>query len=238
VPSWLSELPLAHRGLHGDGVPENSLPAFEAAAEAGYGVELDVMLSNDGAPVVVHDPNLGRLTGRDLAVGQLRLAELQRLRLQGTEARIPSLDEALAVLGTTPVMVEVKQARLRAGRLEASVAEVLAGHPGPVCVAGFNPATLRWFRRHQPRTIRALTAGPLTDAKLPAPVKRRLATMRDLPAVAPHAVSYQLEGLPNPTATRWREGGGVLVTWTVTDEDQLACARREADNVIFEGVRP
>jgi glycerophosphoryl diester phosphodiesterase len=35
VPSWLVDVPLAHRGLHGDGVPENSLPAFAAAATAG-----------------------------------------------------------------------------------------------------------------------------------------------------------------------------------------------------------
>jgi glycerophosphoryl diester phosphodiesterase len=238
VPSWLVDVPLAHRGLHGGGVPENSLPAFGAAAEAGYGVELDVMLSNDGEVVVVHDPTLRRVVGRDVAVGKLRLAELQRLRLEGTDERIPTLTEALAVLGDAPTMVEIKQPRLRANRLEASVAEIVADHPGPLCVAGFNPATLRWFRRHQPDTVRVLTAGPLADANLPGPVKRRLAALRDLPAVAPQAVSYELVGLPNPAATRWREEGGVLVTWTVTDDASLARARELADNVIFEHVRP
>jgi glycerophosphoryl diester phosphodiesterase len=238
VPSWLVDVPLAHRGLHGDGVPENSLPAFAATAAAGYGVELDVMLSNDGEVVVVHDPTLSRVVGRDLAVHKLRLAELQRLRLVGTDERIPTLTEALRTLGEAPTMVEVKQPRLRAGLLEATVAEIVAEHPGPLCVAGFNPATLRWFRRHQPDTPRVLTAGPLFDTKLPGPVRRRLASLRDLPVVAPQAVSYELVGLPNPAATRWREDGGVLLTWTVADEEDLARARREADNVIFEHVRP
>ena len=47
----------AHRGLHTKDktVPENSLPAFRAAAEAGYGVELDIQLSRDGQVVVFHD---------------------------------------------------------------------------------------------------------------------------------------------------------------------------------------
>jgi glycerophosphoryl diester phosphodiesterase len=238
VPSWLTAVPLAHRGLHGDGVPENSLPAFAAAAAAGYGIELDVMLTGDGIPVVVHDLNLGRLTGQQAAVSRLPLAALRELRLGESDERIPTLCEALEVVGDAPVMVEVKQPRVRAGRLEAGVAEVLVEHGGPTAVAGFNPATLRWFRRFQPLTPRVLTAGVLADVRLPVMVKRRLAALRDLPAVDPQAVSYELEGLPTPPATRWREGGGVLVTWTVTDEASLARARELADNIIFEHVRP
>ena len=49
----------AHRGLHGEGVPENSLSAFARAAEAGYGIELDVQLSRDGTVMVFHDYTLG-----------------------------------------------------------------------------------------------------------------------------------------------------------------------------------
>jgi glycerophosphoryl diester phosphodiesterase len=238
VTGWLADLPLAHRGLHGDGVPENSLAAFAAASDAGYGVELDVMLSGDGEVMVVHDPTLGRLTGRDLVVGRLRADELRALRLLGSDEGIPTLREALTLIGDTPTMVEVKQPRVRAGLLEARLAEVLVEHPGTVCVAGFNPATLRWFRRHQPRTPRVLTAGPLDGTRLPVMVRRRFAALRDLPAVEPAAVSYDLHGLPHPAATRWRERGGVLLTWTVTDDDGLARARELADNVIFEHVRP
>jgi glycerophosphoryl diester phosphodiesterase len=231
-------VPLAHRGLHGDGIPENSVPAFAAAAAAGYGVELDVMLTADGAPVVVHDPALRRVANRDVSVGRVTLAQLREFPLDGTDERIPTLPEALAVLRDVPTMVEVKQARLRAGRLEATVAEVLDDHGGPTCVAGFNPATLRWFRRLRPMVPRVLTSGILDGIRLPSAIKRRLEGLRDLPAVDPQAVSYQLEGLPNAPASRWREAGGVLVTWTVTDEPGLVRARELADNIIFENVRP
>ena len=55
----------AHRGLHdlNKGIPENSLAAFRAAAEAGYGAELDVQLSKDGEVVVFHDDTLNRVCG-------------------------------------------------------------------------------------------------------------------------------------------------------------------------------
>lgn len=235
-PAWLLERPLAHRGLHdaAHGVPENSLAAFAAAAEAGYGVELDVTLSQDRVSVVSHDPTLQRAAGRPERVARMTVAALGGVQLGGTTEHVPTLAAALRLLADVPVMVELKQPNLRAGALEAAVAPVLATHPGPWCVASFNPASLRWFRRHLPEAVRVLTAGPIEAARLPPFVRRRLAELRGLAGVAPHAVSYDLAGLPNPTCELWRARGGALLTWTVTDEAELARARVLADNVIFE----
>ena len=150
APSWLLDVPLAHRGLHGDGVPENSLPAFEAAADAGYGVELDVSLSRDGVPVLVHDLRLTRIADDDRRVDELTAAQLAAVRLQGSDEGVPTLPEALRLLTDVPVMVEIKQLRPVAGRIEKVVAPILDDHPGPCCVASFNPSSLRWFRRRRP----------------------------------------------------------------------------------------
>jgi glycerophosphoryl diester phosphodiesterase len=201
-------------------------------------VELDVHLTADGVPVVVHDRELERLTGRPGRVGRLTREQLATRPLVGTSETIPTLAAALAVLGEAPVMVEVKQPALRAGALERAVAAVLAGHAGPVCVAGFNPATTRWFRHKAPQVVRVLTAGALETSPLPGPVRRRLAALADLEAVAPHAVSYELGALPTPATSDWRDRGGTLVTWTVAGPEDLARAREVADNVIFEHVRP
>ena len=60
--SFLKRAPIAHRGLH-DGNQarwENTLPAFQAAVDGGYGIELDVQLSSDGAALVFHDEKLER----------------------------------------------------------------------------------------------------------------------------------------------------------------------------------
>lgn len=238
-PPWLREVPLAHRGLHdGHQRPENSLAAFAAAAEAGYGVELDVMLSRDRVPVVSHDPTLERSADRPDRIADLTVAELAAVTIGGTREHVPTLAAALAVLRGVPVMVEVKQPALRAGALEAAIAPVLDAHPGPACVASFNPATLRWFRRRRPEAVRVLTAGPIDGVRLPRAVRRRLAELKDVKSVAPHAVSYDLTALPNGPCDAWRGRGGVLVTWTADSPPALARARELADNVIFEHVLP
>src|SRR5690606_2438536 len=107
-PTFLTR-PLAHRGLHGPGVPENTLPAFRAAIAAGYGIELDVQPARDGTPLVFHDSGLRRMAGIDAPVSSLSVAEAAAYPLLGTTHGIPTLEEVLAlVAGRVPVLIEVK----------------------------------------------------------------------------------------------------------------------------------
>jgi glycerophosphoryl diester phosphodiesterase len=111
MPSWLRETPVAHRGLHDQaaGVPENSLAAFRAAADAGYAMEFDVRLSADGIVMVFHDAKLKRLTGRPGLVAETPSAALRQLHLHGTGETIPTLTQVLQVIaGRVPLLIEVK----------------------------------------------------------------------------------------------------------------------------------
>ena len=58
-------VPIAHRGLHRPGLPENSMAAFRAAIAHGYGIECDIQRAMDGTSMVFHDYELGRLTGEN-----------------------------------------------------------------------------------------------------------------------------------------------------------------------------
>jgi glycerophosphoryl diester phosphodiesterase len=236
APSWLRDTPLAHRGLHGPGRPENSLAAFRAAAEAGVGVELDVRRTADGVTVVFHDHDLTRLAGRDATVESTAFDRLARLRLDESDEPIPTLNQALDVLREVPVMVEIKSVQRQAGLLEPAVAAIVAAHPGPVCIAGFNPASIRWFTRHAPDVVRVQTAGPLRDVAMPRVVRWSLRTLRFLALTRPDAVSYDLAGVDHPVVQAFRAGGGTVITWTVRTEADLARARDLADNVIFEDL--
>ena len=226
APSWLAE-PLAHRGLHTpDGPVENTLEAFAAARDGGYGVELDVHLAADGVPVVFHDFTLA--DGRrivDVASGEL-------------PALVPTLAASLDVLRERPVMVEIKQEGLRVGALERAVAAVLDAHDGPHCIASFHPSSIAWFARHRPATVRVFTLTDQVDAPMPAPLTRWYASLRPLGRMRPHALSFDVRGLPTPATVRWREEGGLLTTWTVRDAATLATARAHADGMIFEDVIP
>lgn len=232
-PTWLREVPLAHRGLHGDGAPENTLAAFTAAAGVGVGVELDVHVSRDGVAVVVHDPVVAS-RGIRRRVAHLDAIDLAALRLLGSDQGVPRLADALALLVDVPVMIEVKNLRATAGVVEPAVAAALAHHEGPVCVASFNPRSLAWFRHHHPDVPRVQTAGPLADVPLPAPLRWSLRTLRWLRLVQPAAVSYDLVGIEHSAVQAYRAAGGTVVAWTVATDDDLGRARRHADNVVFE----
>jgi glycerophosphoryl diester phosphodiesterase len=95
-------LVIAHRGASSVEL-ENSLAAFRAAAGQGAdGVELDVHATIDGELVVHHDPSL-----RGLPIAQTRAKDLAAIPLSNGE-HIPTLAQALDVLGQLKVFVEVK----------------------------------------------------------------------------------------------------------------------------------
>jgi glycerophosphoryl diester phosphodiesterase len=238
-PSWLRDVPLAHRGLHAPGgPPENPLAAFTAARAAGFGVELDVRLAADGVPVVVHDADLVRVAGRPDRVERTTAAELAAVRLAGADEGVPTLAAVLAALPDVPVMVELKHDAVRLGGLEAAVAPLVVRHRGPVCVASFHPGAVAWFRRHAPGVVRVLTLTHAPERGLPRWVARLLAERAVVRAVAPHALSHDVRGLPASVTAAWRAAGGPVYAWTVRDAAGLATARAHADAPIFEGLGP
>ncbi|HEX9411333.1 MAG TPA: glycerophosphodiester phosphodiesterase [Actinomycetota bacterium] len=103
---------VAHRGASATH-PENTLASFLAAAGAGADmVELDVRLTADGVPVVLHDPDVSRTTEGSGSVHLMSLKELKRLDAsggRGPRAEIPTLHEVLEALsGRVGVDLEIK----------------------------------------------------------------------------------------------------------------------------------
>ena len=103
---------LAHRGFSAGGV-ENTICGLEAAAAVGADrVEMDTMQTKDGRYVVMHDANLSRLTGEDLLVRDLTLAELTAMTARAGDhsCRIPSLDDYVerAIALDMPLLIEIK----------------------------------------------------------------------------------------------------------------------------------
>ncbi len=220
VTDWLLHTPVAHRGLHGAGVAENSLAAFHAAVMAETAIELDVRVSLDGVPVVFHDDALSRLTGRHGRLDQHDLATLRTLRLCGTDEPIPSLYDVLEmVAGRTPVLIEIKRVG-RAG--ERATAEVLAGRPGALALQSFNPSTVRRLKRLRPDLPCGLVAASA----------ERLAVAL---ALRPDFIAYDVRKASRRLARQTASILGIpLLVWTVrTTAERKAAAALNA-NVIFE----
>ena len=96
----------AHRGLHDPSKPENSMAAFRAALEKGYGIELDVHLLKDGTLAILHDSDLKRVTGREGILEELTAEDLPAIHLAGTQETIPTLGQVLDLYaGQAPLII-------------------------------------------------------------------------------------------------------------------------------------
>src|SRR3712207_4614438 len=99
---------VGHRGAS-HRYPENTLAAFRAALEAGAGgLELDVHLTRDGHPVVVHDATVDRTTDGFGAVSGMTLEAVRRLGVGGTGERVPTLREVLDDFPAASVNIDIK----------------------------------------------------------------------------------------------------------------------------------
>jgi glycerophosphoryl diester phosphodiesterase len=237
---WISEQPIAHRGLHDAGPnPENSVGAFSAAIAAGYGIELDIHCTRDDRLVVFHDDNAERLTGRDLKITTASFAELAALRLRDTEYRIPALEEVLElVAGRVPVFIEVKTGS-RVARVGPLLAKVLSGYRGPVAVQSFDPRVVLWSRKHLPGVPRGQISGSLSGGGLPAVQRLILRTMALNAASRPDFIAFEVDAMPDRFVSFWRRLlRAQLLLWTVRTEEQLSTAQRFSANPIFENIRP
>jgi glycerophosphoryl diester phosphodiesterase len=144
----VTPLVIGHRGAMG-AWPENTMLSFEQAVASGADwVELDVHLSRDGVPVVIHDPTLERTTSGSGLVADYSLADLQALDA-GQGQRIPTLEQVLCWARDHHVGVDI---------------EVKHSEPEPVVqlverfalfdqvlVSTFDHVLLRRFRDLEPR---------------------------------------------------------------------------------------
>ena len=229
---WIGGHNYAHRGLHGAVIPENSLAAFRLAIEEGYGIELDVQRAGDGTPVVFHDSTLERLTDETGAVSRHSAAQLAAFTLGGTAESIPSLRQALTLIGgRKPVLIELKSSRgTRVAALCLAVRRVLEGYTGPHAVMSFDPRVSRWYRRHSPHTVRGLIVSEGEDRALAGKIRRRLALWQ----ARPDFLAYDIRDLPSRFAAAQRRRGLPVATWTVRRPDHRERAGIHADAVIFE----
>lgn len=147
---------IAHRGLHNDKYPENSIGAFKRAIRKNYIIELDVHLIKDGTVVVFHDDNLYRMCGKRKEIKDYTYSELRKLKLLNTNYTIPTLESVLKLIGgRVPVIVELKY-DLKAGILEKEVSKFLDNYNGEFCVKSFSPLSILWFKKNRPNYIRGL----------------------------------------------------------------------------------
>ena len=230
----------AHRGLH-DGnrtVPENSLAAFTRAAEAGYGIELDVQLTGDGMLVVHHDADTLRVCGESRVIRQTPYVGLPALP---DGSPVPLFCDVLAlVAGHVPLIVEIKHYGSPAENA-ARTLEALRGYKGPFCVESFHPTAVRYFRQAAPDVLRGQLAmgGPRDPAESGLITYLALSRLLVNALGRPHFVAYSCAADRNLSVWLMKRCfRPLLAAWTIRDQRTLDRARRDYRMLIFERFTP
>lgn len=232
----------AHRGLHDKHRAENSMSAFAAAKELGFGIELDVRLSKDGELVVFHDDNLSRVVGKEGKVIDFTADELAAMSLSGTSDGIPTLRQVLDLIdGAVPLLIEIKMANGESGIAEKFI-EVIEGYKGDFIVESFNPFALRTVKAARPDILRGiLSMEYMKEEKHKGSLLYRMLQNLQLNfLMRPDFVAYDKRGYAvRGLRTIRRNFGTPLFAWTIKSaEEEAAAISHGFDTVIFEGYIP
>lgn len=231
---WLLTKPVAHRGLWGNDIVENSLSAYNNAILNGYPIEIDLYPTFDGEIVCFHDPVLDRMTNGTGKISDKTLSELKSLTLTGSNESIPTFDEVLSLCeGKTPLLIEIKPTNVK-GFVEKIVAR-LKRYKGEFAVQSFNPIFIKKVKKLAPEFIRGILATEDKSVGEKWYEKLVLRTMCFNPIIKPDFISYSYTGLP---LGKKNKKNLPVIAWTVSSQKIADDIKGYADNIIFENFIP
>ena len=219
---------IAHRGFFDNETeyPENSLPAFQRAVEAGYGIELDVQLTTDEKLVVFHDASLKRMCGIDRKVTECSYVELQQYTLANSSQKIPMLDEVLsALIFSTSKFLNAR----------------MTDYDGIYCIESFHPLVVAWYYRHQPEVIRGQLSSDFMKENegLNCLVRFLMSNLLLNFFTKPDFIAYNHKYSDQPSYRLCRKLYQVEnAAWTIKSQAELERARENFQICIFDSFIP
>lgn len=233
----------AHRGAHGNGVPENSMKAFSIAKNKGYGVELDVHLLADGELAVIHDSSLTRTTGQNKTIEDQTREQLAECYLEGTDQKIPLLAEVLDLFeGQVPLIVELKSKGDNYAVLCEKVCDLLKGYSGLYCIESFDPRCVIWLKKNRPHIVRGQLAENYfrsRNSKLPWVIKLVMTNHLLNFLSKPDFIACKFTDRQNFANWICRKVWGIAgVSWTIDSNEMYSSVTQEGWIPVFEGFEP
>ena len=230
--SFLRNNSFAHRGLHNNIYPENSIGAFRNALSKNIPIEFDVHLLKDNTIVVFHDDNLKRMTGIDKYLCNVTYEEIKDLKLNNTEYTIPTLEEVLNLIdGKVPIIVELKYDR-KIGLLEKKLVKYLDNYNGIFCVKSFQPLIVFYMRCIRPKYIRGLLIG-ISEKRI---INILSHSIFSILLCKPDFISCDKDLYSNKNIRKFNKSKPVLC-WTIKNKTDYIECKKKFDSVIYEEER-
>lgn len=222
---------IAHRGLHGYGVPENSMEAFNRAIKKNLVIEMDVHALKDRTLVVFHDDSLYRMCGVRKYLKNCTYDDIKNLYLLDSKYKIPLFEDVLKFIGgKVPIIVELKYDRT-VGILEKEVIRFLDTYNGEFFVKSFNPFSVLWFRVFRRRYKRGLLISGRFKNFKDRFIKSRFVFWLCNPDFI--SCNYRMH---NNKVIRKYKMKKPVIAWTINSDEKFGKYREKFNGVICENV--
>ena len=133
------DLIIAHRGLHTNEIPENTIGAINNAVLNNVALEIDVQLTKDNVLVVFHDKNLLRLTNVNKNLKDVTYNEIKNLFIKNSKETIPRFEDVLKIVdGKVLLDIEIKYYSKPLKTIKC-LGKLLEKYEGKYIIKSFNP---------------------------------------------------------------------------------------------------
>ena len=249
LPDSFLANPIAHRGFHDCGNlkesgkgPENSRQSIIQGMNLGFGIEIDVRLSKDYVPIVVHDQSLVRLCRKNMNVSESFATDLFKASLINGEF-LPSLEEILFLVdGRVSLLIEVKTGEIDQDieLIAKAICNLVRNYSGPLALMSFDWSLLKALAKYKPNTPIGLITQVFDKNKrsLMSDYEKLGIQEANLFNYGISFISHYYNNLSKELYERNTRVNRKVLTWTVYTKEMAKKVKKKCDNITFEGFYP
>lgn len=228
----IKKLCIAHRGLHDEKIPENSMKAFEKAVSKNIPIEFDIHVLKDKNIVVFHDDNLYRMTGVDKKLIECTYEDIKNCKLKNTEETIPLLKDVLKMVnGKVLLDIELKLDH-KLYDLENELISILKNYKGDVILKSFNYKTVRYLKKKTNYMVGFLYAGLDDPKKNINKIKKFIIRQINFNKILkPDFLAVSKNAIFDKPIKKFN---GPVLVWTIKNKNEKDKFLMLADSVIYE----
>ncbi len=233
----MNKIYIAHRGLHSNTIPENSIASFKEAIKHNYGIEFDVRMTKDGVFIIFHDKTTKRLTNKDLIISNTSYEKIKKLKLANQES-IPCLEELLNIVTSkTYLDIEIKEIKHYRKNLR-KLKNILDSYNINYSIKSFDPRIARYYKKIKPKIKCGVLSYNYHNCHLPRGLKYILRNCSYLPFYKPDFIAYKIDDYNDKIARKVKKYAIPLMLWTIDDEDKFTKASKLTNLLVFEKIIP
>lgn len=235
--NWVISGTFAHRGLHNEGIPENTIEAFQNAFQNNFDIELDIQMTKDDKIVVFHDKNLKRLCDVDFILEDMDYDEIKEYTILNSKQTIPLLEEVLYLIPSkTHLLIEFKPTK-RHKKIVHDFLLLMEKFNHTYAIHSFDPRIVIDFKKVRPDIIRGFITENFSfkEYGIKGKISGKLLVLRNM---KPDFINYGIKDLPYKKLDRLKKKGMVVLSYTARTQEQLDFVRNRYDNAVFEHFIP